>query len=165
MMIDKNILLAKASKIDRHLERIKKKRSISLQEFLSNIDYQESILFNLQMVIQNCIDIAAHIISDERLGIAGSTNEMFYILQDNKYLTLELTESMVAAVGFRNIIVHEYGNIDLKQVFQIAHNNIDDMELFIRHIIKKCGIDPGTRAETLGIDEFVCLASALDLGY
>ena len=27
--------------------------------------------------------------------------------------------------------------------------------------IKKCGIDPGTRAETLGIDEFVCLASAL----
>ena len=29
--------------------------------------------------------------------------------------------------------------------------------------IRKCGIDPGTRAETLGIDEFICLASALEL--
>ena len=29
--------------------------------------------------------------------------------------------------------------------------------------IKKCGIDPRTRAETLGMDEFLCLGSALTL--
>ena len=72
------------------------------------------------MAVQNCIDIAAHIISEEELGIAGSTNEMFYILQENGYLSPELTENMVAAVGFRNLVVHEYGNIELRQVYQIA---------------------------------------------
>jgi uncharacterized protein YutE (UPF0331/DUF86 family) len=47
---------------------------------------------------------------------------------------------MVAAVGFRNLVVHEYGNIELRQVYQIAHQDIDDMESFLKAIIKKCDI-------------------------
>lgn len=139
-MIDKNIILDKAGKVDRHLRRIKEKRAVSLEEFLSDLDRQESVLFNLQMAVQNCIDLAAHILSDEELGLAGSTSEMFYMLQENGYLTSELTDSMVAAVGFRNLVVHEYGNIDLKQVYQIAHENVDDIEHFMKAILKKSEI-------------------------
>ncbi len=139
-MIDKDVILNKANKVDHHLSRIKEKRVISLEGFLADLDWQESILFNLQMAVQNCIDIAAHIISEEELGIAGSTNEMFYMLQENGYLSPELTENMVAAVGFRNLVVHEYGNIELRQVYQIAHQDIDDMEGFLKAIIKKCDI-------------------------
>jgi uncharacterized protein YutE (UPF0331/DUF86 family) len=139
-LIDKDVILNKANKVDHHLSRIKEKRVISLEGFLADLDWQESILFNLQMAVQNCIDIAAHIISEEELGIAGSTNEMFYMLQENGYLSPELTENMVAAVGFRNLVVHEYGNIELRQVYQIAHQDIDDMESFLKAIIKKCDI-------------------------
>lgn len=112
-MIDQNVILAKAGRVNGHLKRIREKRAVTEAEFLSDLDRQESVLFNLQMAIQGCIDIAAHIISDEALGVAGSTNEMFYILQENGYLQPELTEKMVAAIGFRNLIVHEYGNVDL----------------------------------------------------
>jgi len=139
-MIDKDIILNKSNKIIHHVGRIEKKRNVTLEEFLSNLDLQESILFNLQMGIQNCIDLAAHIISDEELGIAGSTSEMFYILQENDYLDPELTEKMVAVVGFRNLVVHEYGNVDLKQVYQIAHKDINDLSKFIRVVFEKCGL-------------------------
>lgn len=142
-MIDRNVLLAKASRVDNHLRRIMEKRTVPLDQFLEDLDRQESILFNLQMTIQNCIDMAAHIISDEDLGVAGSTNEMFYILQENGYLDPGLTEKMVASVGFRNLIVHEYGNVDLKRVYEIAHKNIDDLENFLRAILDKCGIKNG----------------------
>jgi uncharacterized protein YutE (UPF0331/DUF86 family) len=37
--------------------------------FTQDLDRQESILFNLQMAIQHCSDIAAHIISEEGLGV------------------------------------------------------------------------------------------------
>ena len=139
-MIDKNLIMAKAAKVDAHLRRIKAKRSVKLEEFLGDLDIQESILFNLQMAVQNCIDIAAHVISDEELGVAGSTNEMFYILQENGYLTPELTEKMVAAVGFRNLVIHEYGKIDLAKVYQIAHKDVDDLEEYLRAIFRNCGI-------------------------
>lgn len=137
-MIDKNLILAKAGRVDDYLRRIREKRSVTVDEFLRNLDRQESILFNLQMAIQGCIDIAAHIISDEELGVAGSTNEMFYILQENGYLPPELTEKLVAAVGFRNLIVHEYGNVDLKKVFNIACENIEDLDLYLKAILEKC---------------------------
>lgn len=53
------------------------------------------------MAIQKCIDIAAHIISDEGLGVPGSTNQMFYLLEKNGYLHGDITEKMVKSVGFR----------------------------------------------------------------
>ena len=140
MVVDRDLILAKASSVKRHLKRVIEKRNIDLQTFLKDIDCQESILFNLQMAIQNCIDVAAHIISEEGFGVAGSTNEMFYLLEENGYLDTDLTEKMVKAVGFRNLIVHEYGKVELKQVFEVAQNNIEDLNEYLRSIFKKLGL-------------------------
>ena len=139
-MVDKDLILAKASSVKRHLRRIEEKRNIDLNIFLKDIDLQESILFNLQMAIQNCIDIAAHIISDEGLGVPGSTNEMFYLLEENGYLDHDITEKMVKAVGFRNLIVHEYEKIELGQVFEIALKDIKDLNEYLKSIFRKLGL-------------------------
>lgn len=139
-MVDRDLILAKASSVKRHLKRVIEKRNIDLQTFLKDIDCQESILFNLQMAIQNCIDVAAHIISEQGFGVPGSTNEMFYLLEENGYLDTDLTEKMVKAVGFRNLIVHEYGKVELKQVFEVAQNNIEDLNEYLRSIFKKLGL-------------------------
>lgn len=106
---------------------------------MKDIDRQESILFNLQMAIQNCIDIAAHIISDEGLGVPGSTNEMFYLLEENGYLDRDITEKMVKAVGFRNLIVHEYAKIELDHVFEIAVKDIKGLNEYLKSIFRKLG--------------------------
>jgi uncharacterized protein YutE (UPF0331/DUF86 family) len=140
-MIDKNVILDKASGIERHLKRIESKRGIALDEFLNDIDLQDILLFNLQVAIQNCIDMASHIISDDNLGIAGSTSEIFYLLQKNNYLKAELTGKVIAAVGLRNLLVHEYGNLDLKKVYKIIQDDINDLREFITSILKKCGLE------------------------
>ena len=136
-MVDKDLIIAKASSVKRHLNRIKEKRDTDLKTFLKDLDRQESILFNLQMAIQNCIDIAAHIISEEGVGVPGSTNEMFYLLEDNGYISVDITEKMVKAVGFRNLIVHEYGKVELKQVFEVAKKEIEDLEKYLLSIFLK----------------------------
>ncbi len=138
-MIDRDLILAKAGSVQKYLSRVMEKRDIDLQIFLKDLDRQESILFNLQMAVQNCIDIAAHIISEEGFGVPGSTNEMFYLLEANGYLDSELTKKMVKAVGFRNLIVHEYGKIELKQVFEVAQEDIKDLDEYLISIFKKSG--------------------------
>ena len=139
-MIDNHLLLSKAGKVERCLARIVKKRPETIEEFLANQDLQEIILFNLQLAVQNCIDMASHILSDQELGIPGSYNEMFYILQDNGYLELSLTEKMVAAVGFRNLVAHEYENVDLIRVYEIVQTDIFDLKDFLRAILQKCDL-------------------------
>ncbi|MFH7321135.1 DUF86 domain-containing protein [Desulfurivibrio sp. D14AmB] len=123
--------------MEKHLQRVRTKREIGPDIFLRDIDCQESILFNLQMAIQNCIDLAAHVVSEEGLGAAGSTNELFYLLEDKGLIEPELTEAMVKAVGFRNLVVHEYGKIDLEVVFRVCHENVADLERFARALMDK----------------------------
>lgn len=136
-MVDTDLILAKAGSITKHLNRVFEKRETDLRTFLKDIDRQESILFNIQMAVQNCIDIAAHIISDQGLGVPGSTNEMFYLLEENGYLDNEITEKMVKAVGLRNLIVHEYSKIDLDQIFEVAQKDITDLNEYLKSIFKK----------------------------
>jgi uncharacterized protein YutE (UPF0331/DUF86 family) len=117
----RNTLWAKISALEFHQERIKEKRNVLFETFLKDLDRQESVLFNLQMAVQNCIDMAAHIVSEQQMGLAGSTNELFYLLEEQGIIEPEMTERMVRAVGFRNLLVHEYGKIDLEIVFRAAH--------------------------------------------
>jgi uncharacterized protein YutE (UPF0331/DUF86 family) len=138
--VDKDLILAKAGSVKSHLNRVLEKRDVELDDFIKDIDRQEIILFNIQTAVQNCIDIAAHIISEESFGVPGSTTEMLYILEKNGYLDNDLTQKMVKAVGFRNLIVHEYGKIELEQVYEIAQNDINDLNEYLKAIIKKLGL-------------------------
>jgi hypothetical protein len=76
-MVDKDLILAKAGSVKRHIDRIKAKSDADMAAFMQDLDRQEIIAFNMHLAIQNCMDIAAHIISDEGLGIPGSAGEMF----------------------------------------------------------------------------------------
>ena len=139
-MVDPNLILAKAGSVKSHLNRVIERRNIDLNGFMEDIDRQEIILFNIQAAVQNCIDIAAHIISEEGFGVPGSTTEMLYILRKHGYLDNNLTQKMVKAVGFRNLIVHEYGKIELKQVYEIAQNDLNDLNEYLKSILNKLGL-------------------------
>ncbi len=138
-MVNKRVLAAKCRAIEHHLVRVVDKRQIGLEVFLKDLDRQESILFNLQMAVQNCIDMAAHVVSDEELGIAGSTNELFYLLEENNIIDFRLTEKMIQAVGFRNLIVHEYGKVDLGIVYQAAWEGLEDLREFMSAVLGRFG--------------------------
>ena len=140
-MVDKDLVLAKAGLVRKHLNRVELKCRVDLETLRGDLDRQESVLFNLQMAIQNCIDLAAHIISEEGFGMPGSTTEMFYLLEENGYIVPELTEKMAKAVGFRNLIVHEYSNIDLEQVLKIGKEDIRDIYEYLQSILCKLGFN------------------------
>ena len=136
-MVDHDLIIAKAGSIKKHLRRIAEKSAIDLGAFLKDIDRQEIISFNLHLAIENCTDLAAHIISEEGLGVPGSASEMFYILEENGYLSQQLTEKMIKAVGLRNLIVHEYSRIDLKRLYEIIQKDIKDIDDFVASIFQK----------------------------
>jgi uncharacterized protein YutE (UPF0331/DUF86 family) len=136
-MVDRAIVTAKIGQIERCLVRIQGKRPASLKIFMKDQDCQDIVIFNLTRALQGCIDLAAHIVSDGGFGAAGSTNEFFYLLQEQGIITAELTENMVSAVGFRNLCVHEYGRIDLERVFEIAGSGLTDVQEFVRMVVQR----------------------------
>jgi len=106
-----------------------------LDRFLANPDVQDIVLFNLQLAVQSCIDITAHIVSEKGMGVAGSTNELFYFLEENDVIDAALCEKMARAVGLRKLIVHEYGRLDMKQIHKACRNDIKDLSVFAEAIM------------------------------
>ena len=135
-MVDKDLILAKASSVKRHIDRVKEKSVADMAIFLQDLDRQESVSFNMHLAIQNCMDIAAHIISEEGLGVPGSAGDMFFLLQENGFISADLSDKMVKAVGFRNLLVHEYQKIDLQRLYETAEKNVDDLMAFLASIFR-----------------------------
>ncbi|HKJ98060.1 MAG TPA: DUF86 domain-containing protein [Desulfotignum sp.] len=129
-MVDKDVLFAKISSMNKHLDRVKKKSSLPLDRFLTSPDTQDIVLFNLHLAIQSCIDMAAHIVSEQGMGVAGSTNELFYLLEEHDVIDAALCEKTTRAVGLRNLIVHEYGRLDMKQIHEACRHDIQDLSAF-----------------------------------
>ncbi len=69
--------------------------------------------------------------------VPGSTNEIFCMLQVNGYIHHEVTEKIVAALGFGSLPVYEYAKVDLEEAYRIYHDHIGDLLQFLKAIFKK----------------------------
>ncbi len=134
-MVNNSIILKKISHIRHNLSRLKNKKSVPSETFKIDLDTQDIVLHNLQLAIQGCIDIGSHIISDEGWGIAGSLNEVFYILQEKGVIKADLTEKMVSMVGFRNVMVHEYEDVNLNIVYDILRAHLKDIDEYLLAVV------------------------------
>ena len=85
--------------------------------------------YNLFIAINMMIDIATHIVVDNNMG-SQTLGEAFNILNKEKYLNDEETKVYRNMVGLRNILSHEYINID-KIIYSILKNNLIDIKKFV----------------------------------
>jgi uncharacterized protein YutE (UPF0331/DUF86 family) len=131
--------MRKVSSVEKHLRRIKELPQISLDEFSNDANVQDILLFNLTQAIQNCIDIAAHIVSDEGWGVPATQSEMFDTLVEKSVISRELATRLIAMVGFRNRVIHEYERLNLEIVYRVWTERLTDIEKFVSNVLKRFG--------------------------
>ena len=134
-MVDKDIISVKILHVNECLGRLQEKKNIKKELFLRNKDAQDIVLHNLQTAIQGCIDIASHIISDEQWQIPGNVTGLFDVLKERKVINAKTSEILRKMAGFRNIIVHEYEDIDFEKVYDIFKNCMPDFKSYLKQII------------------------------
>lgn len=139
-MVDRRVIGRKLDQIEHHLERIRSLPDLSLEAFKNDAATQDIFLFNLTQAIQNCIDIATHIVSDEGWGMPGTQSEGFDILKEKGVIQGELAERLVSMVGFRNRVIHEYETLDLDIVYDIWRNRLRDIEGFCLAVVERFGL-------------------------
>jgi uncharacterized protein YutE (UPF0331/DUF86 family) len=77
---------------------------------------QDAVSYSFIVAIQVCLDIAAHLVS--ALGLQKPTNraDLFLALANATILSKDLSLRLIQMSGFRNILAHEYQQVDLKLV-------------------------------------------------
>lgn len=138
-MIDKDVIIEKVNRIQNCLQRIYKTVSNDVSR-LDSYDVQDIVTLNLQRGIQLTIDLAAHTVRSESLGMPQTLKENFHILWQNKIISSSLKEKMEHMVGFRNIAVHDYESINPEILKSIVKNHLVDIEEFYTTLIRHFGL-------------------------
>lgn len=88
----------------------------------------------LQIAIQAALDVASHIVSDERLGEPDTNRALFDLMAGSGRLPAALASTLRDMAGFRNVIVHGYQDVDLRVVEDVLANHLDDLLAFVAAI-------------------------------
>jgi uncharacterized protein YutE (UPF0331/DUF86 family) len=99
-----------------------------------DIREQRFVEHTLQLAIQAALDVASHIVSDERLGEPRANRELFDLLERAGWLGADLAGILRRMVGFRNVLVHGYDTVDLAVVEDVLSNRLGDLLEFARVI-------------------------------
>ena len=131
-----DVIYNKAEIIERCIKRVKEEYQGN-PENLENHTKQDSIILNIQRACEAAIDMAMHIVAERGLGLPQNSREGFELLTVNNIIEGKLTDRLKTMVGFRNIAVHNYQDLDLTIVRKIIEQGLEDLEDFKRQIIKE----------------------------
>ncbi len=67
-----------------------------------------AVKYSFISVLEVCVDVAHHICSTEHFGTPNSNGDAMRRLGLHKVLTPDLAQEMAQAIGFRNVLVHDY---------------------------------------------------------
>ena len=134
--MDKEVLETKLEALIRCVHRIKDQNISTIKELEENLDKQEIIILNLQRAVQICVDIGNHILLDYKTPTPSTMAETFKYLAQNNLISKDNADDLSHAVGFRNIAVHQYEDIDCKIIFSIITSHLDDFKTFAGAIEK-----------------------------
>jgi len=84
-------------------------------------------------VIEACVDVAQHICATEGWGPPADNGDAVRLLGEHGVLTTELATSMRKAVGFRNVLVHDYIEVD-DEIVVGRLKSLSDLDEFVRQV-------------------------------
>ena len=78
-----------------------------------------------------------HIVAAERLGVPQDGRHAFTLLRDGGVIDDNLTVRLQAMVGFRNIAIHQYQDINVTIVQRILEERLGDFTEFTRAVLSR----------------------------
>ena len=118
------------------------RRSVPRERLLGDIDTQNMVLFALYRAVQACIDVGQHVIAERGLPVPSAYREVFRVLGDGGVLDPALTIRLERWGGFRNVIAHQYGALDLERVAGALYDDLQDLETFASTLARLVSPDP-----------------------
>ncbi len=131
-MIDADLVAKKLAMIETYVRELDElARPDALR---TDVREERFVEHTLQIAIQAALDVASHIVSDRRLGEPRTNRELFSLLVRGGVLPEDLAERLGAMAGFRNVLVHGYGDLDLAVVEDVVENRTGDLLEFVQAV-------------------------------
>ncbi|GAB4296095.1 MAG: DUF86 domain-containing protein [Thiohalomonadaceae bacterium] len=99
----------------------------TLQEFLADPEHYGSAERFLQLAIEASLDMGSHIVADEGLGTVEQGRDIPRLFREHGFIDTDLEQRWIRMIGLRNILVHEYLEVDREIVHDVLRNHLGDL--------------------------------------
>lgn len=123
--------------IQEHLADITKMGAgVEYAAFQQDKKLRKAIEWSIVSAVEICVNIGRHIISQKSYRIPDNSREVFEVLSENEAITEPVLKKMKMAVGYRNMAIHRYGDIDTNTTYIIMKKNYKDIEEFLKQVLE-----------------------------
>jgi uncharacterized protein YutE (UPF0331/DUF86 family) len=132
--MDYKIITPKLEKLQEYVTYLKGYQGHRLEDIKKDHTLQGAILHYLQLAIECVLDIGEILISGLKLKKPEQAREVLIILAENDIIPKDFAKSFSPIAGLRNILVHEYVDVDMDKVYGYLKNKLVDFDLYARKI-------------------------------
>jgi len=125
-----DIVINKIQGIQRCIERARQEYQSDPAGFAENYTTQDAAVLNTLRACEQAIDLANHVLQTHKMGIPTSSGESFELLQRKFVIDQALAQKLKQMVHFRNIVVHQYQQLDIAVVVSVIVSGLDDLGEF-----------------------------------
>jgi len=136
-VVDRYVVTARIAKIREYVALLRKIRGMADErQFVGDPLIYGNAERYLQLAIQAVLDISHHIVADRNLPLPADSTSLFDLLARQKVVSRRLSVKLASMAGFRNVLVHEYLEIDRRRVYRALTTDLRDFEGFVRAVTR-----------------------------
>lgn len=127
-MVDPEIFSRRLDALHGYLSKLKAFREVDPAEFAGEPALHDLAERYLHLAVEAVLDLANHWITDRALPTPDSNRDSFTVLERAGELPSDLAERLRGWAAFRNVLVHEYLEIDHEVAFRAIQEELGDLE-------------------------------------
>ena len=131
------IHLAKAASIQRSVARARQECAAAGERFSEDLTRQDAAVLNVLRACETAIDLANALVRERQLGIPQSNRDSFRLLADAGVISRDLAERLQKMVGFRNVAVHRYRDLDVAVLVSVIRSDLEDLLHFAEGVARQ----------------------------
>lgn len=133
-MFDRQVIEAHLQNMEEALANLGRYRNLSLEELRKDLSLVWIVEKGLQILIQNLLDIGAHVLASEIKNDWDDYGEIIFKLGHHGILPMDFSERIQGMAGLRNILIHEYLRMDVPKLYDYLKNRLGDFTEFMSYI-------------------------------
>lgn len=125
-----DIVVNKTQSMQRCILRAREEYALAGDDFKTAASHQDAAVLNIIRACELAIDLANHVIKVRKLGVPTGTRQSFELLEQASVIAPLLSQRLRSMVGFRNIAVHDYQQLDSDIVVWVINEGLNDLVAF-----------------------------------
>ncbi|MGB9723293.1 MAG: type VII toxin-antitoxin system HepT family RNase toxin [Chloroflexia bacterium] len=130
------VVVRHLQQLQQYLQRLYALQSLTREEVLTDWRAQSQVERNLQLAIEVVISVAEQMVALLNLPTPESAGAAIAAIAQAGVISSDLGRDLEMAVGFRNILVHNYMEIDYELVYKALQENLGQFERFIEQVAR-----------------------------